>query len=411
MGLGEILLGGLNQIRYHKLRSFLTLIGIILGTFSIIFMTSMLNGIIVSVWDGFEELGYDGVMYVVARQPKDSVDRARFAQSVGLRPEDADLLMQRRELVTMVAPVQNQELVIESGNVRREVRVAGITPDYAAVRKRAPAAGRFINDNDVEAFHRVCVLGHRLRLRLFGTADPIGRTITLGGTRMTVVGVGEELGNQFVNDDDFIQEMEGVYVPLTTLRKYYAGEESALDYIAVKTAAFKSLPYVQAEIQASLSAAHHGVGDFKVQNIAQEMVKQRDQVGDIILNWQVVLGTIAGISLLVGGIGLLSVMIISINERLYEIGMRKAIGASDSGIFIMFLVESVTLSMLGAWVGVGLGLAGVRALAGFFPAGLPIDWGGVFMAIGVAVSLGLGFGVWPALKASRMAPVDAMRGA
>lgn len=409
MSLVEILMGGLNQIRYHKLRSFLTLIGIILGTFSIIFMTSMLNGIIVSVWDGFADLGYDGVMYVVARPPRDAVERARFAQSVGLRPDDADILLSRRELVVAVAPVQQTELLVEQAGVRREVRVAGVTPEYARIRRRWPASGRFIAESDVRGFQRVCVLGHRLRLRLFGSSDPIGRQITLGGTRMTVVGVGTELGNQFVNDGDFNEEMEGLYIPLSTLRRYFAGEESSLSYIAVKTASFRSLANVQAEVQASLSAAHHGVGDFKVENIAQEMLKQRDEVEGVILNWQIVLGTIAGISLLVGGIGLLSVMIISINERLYEIGMRKAIGASDGGIFVMFLIESVTLSLVGALTGVGLGLGGVKALSGWFPSGLPIDWEGVVTAVGVAVTLGLVFGVWPALKASRMPPVDAMR--
>src|SRR5688572_17247690 len=195
----------------------------ILGTFSIIFMTSMLNGIIVSVWDGFEDLGYDGVMYVVAKPPRDSVERARFAQSVGLRPEDAEVLMGRAELVEAVAPVQWLELVVEHANVRREVRVEGVTPSYAEVRRRKPAEGRLINESDMRGFHRVCVLGHRLRLRLFGTADPLGQDITLGGTRLTVVGVGPKLGNQFVDDDDFIQEMEGIQVPLSTLRRYFAG--------------------------------------------------------------------------------------------------------------------------------------------------------------------------------------------
>jgi putative ABC transport system permease protein len=409
VSLFEILTSGLSQIRSHKLRSFLTLIGIILGSFSIIFMTSMLNGIIVSVWAGFEDLGYDGVMNVVTRPPRDSADRARFALSPGLLPEDADVLLQRAELVRQVAPVQRMQLIVEHGKVRREVRVEGVTPAYAEVRRREAAAGRLINESDMEGFHRVCVLGHRLRLRLFGTEDPMGKDITLGGTRLTVVGVGPKLGNQFVNDDDFIQEMEGMYVPLSTLRRYFAGNDSNLDFIAVKTTQYKELPTVKAEIIASLSAAHHGIGDYKVEDIAQEMVKQRDQVDEIIVNWQVVLGTIAGISLLVGGIGLLSVMIISINERLYEIGMRKAIGASDTGIFFMFLIESVTLALVGAILGVALGLAGVKALAGFFPSGLPIDWPGVLMALGIAVSLGAIFGVWPALKASRMAPVDAMR--
>ena len=407
----EILLGGFTQIRHHKLRSFLTLIGIILGTGSIIFMTSMLNGIILSVWDGFDELGYDGVMYVVAKAPKDSVERARFSLSEGLMPEDAKILLARKELVTAAAPVQYSQLLFMAGGETREVRVAGVTPAYAAVRKRFTALGRTLNENDMTTFARVCVLGHRLRTRLFGTEDPLGRQVIIGDVRFNVVGVGEKLGNEFVNDSDFIEEMEGALVPLTTLRKYFTGDDAPIDYIAVKTTAVESLSQVQAEIQASLSTAHRGVGNFRIENIAQEMVKQRVEVKEVVNNWQVVLGTIASISLLVGGLGLLSVMIISINERLYEIGMRKAIGASDLEIFVMFMVESVTLALTGAGIGVGVGLTLVKALEGFFPSGLPVDWVGVGWAIGVALSLGLGFGLYPAMKASRMAPVEAMRGA
>ncbi len=409
MNVPEILTSGLIEIRHHKLRSFLTLIGIILGTSSIIFMTSMLNGIVRSVWDGFEELGYDGVMYVVQKQPKDSIERARFAQSVGLRAEDADILMSRRDLVKEVAAVQYADLVFAAGGVRRDVRVSGVTPAYASVRRRAVARGRFFTEQDLRTFSKVCILGHRLRLRLFGTEDPVGRELSIDGSRFKVIGVGEELGNQFVNDDDFIEEMEGALIPLPTLRKYFTGDDSPLAYLAVKTASFEALGRVQAEIAASLSVAHHGVGDYKVQNIAQEMVKQRDEVEKIVLNWQVVLGSIAGISLLVGGIGLLSVMIISIGERLYEIGMRKAIGATDLEIFLQFMAESITLALTGAAVGVGLGLIAVKLLEGFFPSGLPIDWGGVALAVGVAASLGIGFGLYPAIKASRLAPVEAMR--
>jgi len=410
MNVSGMLTSGFTELRYHKLRSFLTLIGILLGTALIIFMTSMLNGIIVSVWDGFEELGYDGVMYVVEKAPQDSLQRARFVLSEGLQPGDADVLLARRDLVEDVAPVQYGEKMISRGGTQREVRVAGVTPSYAPVRKRYVATGRFFNDNDLRSYNKVCVLGSKLRLRLFGTEDPIGQELTIDGTRFTVVGVGQELGNQFVHDHEFIREMEGAMIPLTTMRKYFTGDDTPLSFIAVKTRAFESLANVQAEIQASLWVAHHGVENFRIENIAQEMLKQRDEVGQVVFNWQVVLGTIAAIALLVGGIGLLSVMIISINERLYEIGMRKAIGATDLEIFIMFMIESVTLALVGALTGVALGLLCVKALEGFFPSGLPVDWIGVCWAIGVAVTLGLAFGVYPALKASRMAPVDAMRG-
>jgi len=410
MNLPEILTGGIIEIWHHKLRAFLTLIGIILGCLSIIFMTSMLNGIILTLWKGFDQLGFDGVMYVVARQPKDSVERARFATSYGLRERDVDVLLSRRELVTAAAPVQENRLAASTPGSRREVSVLGVTPEFAPVRRRPVALGRFVTDNDMQRFARVCVVGHRLRLRLFGTADPLGRELELGGERFKVVGVGQDLTNNFVDDDDFIREMEGVSIPLATMRKYFTGAEAPLSYIAVKTTAQDELGNVQAEIAAALKVAHHGVGDFKVENIAQDIVRSRGEVKTVVRNWQIVLGTIAGIALLVGGIGLFSVMIISINERLYEIGMRKAIGATDLEIFLQFLMESVTLALTGALIGVGLGLVVVMIMSSFFANGLPVDWPGVTGAVGVAVTLGVLFGLYPALKAARMQPVAAMRG-
>ncbi len=410
MSAAELLLGGLVEIRHHKLRSFLTLTGIILGTLSIVFMTSLLNGVIGTLWDGFSQLGFDGVMYVMPRQPKDAAERARFSLSEGLRPRDAEVLMARRELVAGTAPVQRESLVMSAGTTLREVQVAGVTPSYAAVRRRFPARGRFLNEQDMRLFARVCILGHRLERRLFGVEDSIGKEVDLEGARFRVVGVGEKLGNMFVNDEDFIEEMEGALVPLTTLRKYVTGEDASLSFIAVKTTAYQSLSTVQAEIQASLSVAHRGVNDFRVANIAQDIVRSREEVEEVVFNWQVVLLTIAGISLLVGGVGLLSVMLISINERLYEIGLRKAIGATDLEIFVQFLSESIALALVGALVGVGAGVGLSRLLAGQFPSGLPVEWSGIAGAITVAVALGAAFGLYPALKASRLAPVDAMRG-
>ncbi len=205
--------------------------------------------------------------------------------------------------------------------------------------------------------------------------------------------------------------MEGLYVPLSTMRKYYAGEDSPLSFLAVKTRQVEKLGDLKAEVIASLTTAHRGAQDFRVENIAEEILRARVQVRQIVLNWRIVLGSIAGISLLVGGIGLLSVMLISIGERLYEIGLRKAIGATDAEIFLQFLLESVFLSVIGGLVGAGLGVALIKFVSRFFSSGLPINMQGLLTAAGIAVVLGALYGVYPALKASRMEPVEALRSA
>ena len=411
MNLGEVLRTALAEIRAHKMRSTLTLLGIILGTLSIVVMTSFLDGIANAVWQGFGDLGYDGVVYVVNREARDLREAGLFTRSEGLMPRDVDVLLARREVVSSAAPSVFDEQVVRRGSEERKARIMGVTTAYARVRDRSLSAGRFIADADERAFARVCVMGYRMKNRFFGSEDPLGKTVTVAGRSFRVIGVGKKLGNQFVNDDEFIEEMEGMYVPLSTLRKFYTGEDSPVSFIAVKTDDPEKLGALVAEAVASLKIAHRGVQDFRVQNIAQEIVQARVRVTDLIRNWKIVTGTIAGISLLVGGIGLMSVMLISISERLYEIGLRKAIGASDVEIFLQFLLEAVILSLVGGLLGMGVGVGITKAAAGFFPSGLPIHLGGLALALGIAVLLGVLYGIYPAVKASRMLPVEALRSA
>lgn len=411
MSAGEILRTSLSEIRHHKMRSVLTLLGIILGTLSITIMTSILDGIAATVWSGFNDLGFDGVMYVIDREPEDLRESAIFTRSKGIQPEDAGVLLARANKISAVAPVMYGEEIVRRGGVERKARVMGVTPSYAVVRVRKMEAGRFFNEYDESTFARVCVLGHRLKIRLFGTEDAIGKSVSIGARQFRVVGVGAKLGNIFFNDRDFDEEMEGIYLPLITLRKFYTGEDAPLAFMAVKTDDVDRLGDLKAETTSSLKIAHRGANDFRVENIAEEILRARAEVTDVIKNWRIVLGSIAGISLLVGGIGLLSVMLISIGERYYEIGLRKAIGASDIQIFTQFLFESVTLSSIGALVGAGIGVAFIVLLRSVFPFGLPVNMGGLVFAIGIALLLGVLFGIYPALKACRMEPVEALRSA
>lgn len=411
MNPGEIVRTAFAEIRGHKLRSGLTLLGIILGTLSITVMTSFLDGIVSMVWKGFEDLGYDGVMYVAGRDARDLREQAVFARSVGLMPEDAALLLARAERIRAVAPVSLTEEIVGRAGVQRKTQIMGATSSYPVVRSRKIALGRFVSDQDDRMFARVCVLGHRASVRLFGSEDPLGKSVEIAGRPFRVIGVGAKLGNQFVDDDDFIEEMEGVYVPLSTLRKFYTGEDRPLSFIAIKTDDVKRLGDVESEVNASLAIAHHGARDFRVQNIAEQMLRERQEVVEVIRSWRIVLGSLAGISLVVGGIGLLSVMLISIGERLYEIGLRKALGATDAEVFFQFLLESVVLSLFGGLLGALGGVLITKAVGSFFPAGLPIHFGGLAFAIGISIALGVVYGIYPAAKAARMAPVESLRSA
>jgi putative ABC transport system permease protein len=411
MNPGEIIRSAFSEIRHHKLRSGLTLLGIILGTLSITVMTSFLDGVVATLWDGFADLGFDGVMYVSGRGPRDLKEQAIFARSLGLRPADAESIMAGADMIRDVAPVMISQEIVARGANERKARLMGATSSYAVVRNRKMANGRFLTPQDDESFARVCVLGHRLNRWLFGSEDAVGKKVKVAGREFRVVGVASKLGNQFVNSRDFAEEMEGLYIPLSTLRKFYIGEEEALAFIAIKTDQIDKLSQVKAELTAAVVKAHRGARDFKVDNIAEEMVRERKEVAEIIGSWKIVLGSLAGISLLVGGIGLLSVMMISIGERLYEIGLRKALGATDLQIFFQFLAESATLALVGGMLGAAGGVGITKAVAGFFPSGLPIHIGGLLAAIGISLALGIVYGIYPALKASRLEPVEALRSA
>jgi len=408
-GFGESVRTSLVEIWSHKLRSTLTLLGIILGTLSITVMTSLLDGVTTAVWDGFQDLGFDGVVYVMTRPPRDLREQAVFARSRGLQPEDADVLLARGRAVNSVAPAIVTETMVRRGSLERRVRTMGVTSTYNDVRSRSVETGRFFSVLEEGSFAPVAVLGHRLNKRLFGAEDPVGKWIQVDGRAFKVIGVGEKLGNSFINDDDFVEEMEGIYVPLATLRAYYSGGDAPLSFMAIKTDNPDRLSDLRSEAEASLVLAHHGANDFRVENIAQEILKVRKEIKVVLRNWHIVLGTIAGISLLVGGIGLLSVMLISIGERLYEIGLRKSIGATDTQIFMQFLAESAILSLIGGLLGVGAGIGVILAVTKYFPGGLPVHLVAISISLGLSVLLGVLYGLYPALKASRLQPVEALR--
>jgi len=409
LNLGESFRTAMSEIWGHKLRTVLTLLGIFLGTMAIVVMSSFLDGIVITVWRGFEGLGFDGVVYVENRGARDLREQSINTRSRGLQPEDADVIMARRKLVAAVAPVMIDERMVRRGSTERRTRIYGVTPSYEHVRLRHVSSGRWYGELEEHSFARECVVGWRLKSRLFGSEDPLGKFITVGGRPFRVVGVGQKLGNIFVNDDDDIEEMEGLYIPLSTLRKFYTGEQEPLAFIAVKANNVDKVGDIKAEVDSALLLAHHGARDFRTQNIAEMMLRERKGVQEQLMNWKIVLGSIAGISLLVGGIGLLSVMLISIGERLYEIGLRKALGASDKEIFLQFLCESMVLSTIGGLLGVGVGVFGIIGLGAVLPFRIPIGPASLLFSLLIALALGAAYGIYPAIKASRYQPVDALR--
>ncbi len=395
------------EIKGHPLRSMFTLFGVILGTLALVVVMSVLDGVNNSVLKGINDLGLDGVVVASQQEPVDPVEKAKAHLSRGMRVEDTKAF-DEAENIRQIAPVGETRAVVTAGNVTRRIDVYGITPMYADIRNRKTSAGRFVSERDVETSAPVTVIGFKLKQQLFGGEEAIGQKINLGGRRLTVIGVGQKFDMTFVDDDDMRKEMGGAYIPWTIYRDMF-GRANAVSYMLGKAVAPEKSVDAEDEATARFRQAHNGIRDTRIDNPGKEMLKERGQIEVILRNWRIVFFAIAGVSLLIGGVGIFSVLKISIGERLFEIGLRKSIGASNTEIFMQFLIESVTLSAAGATIGLLLGMGLVKLIGGFFPAGLPISSFGVLISTGFAVGVGLFAGLYPSLTAARLEPVEALR--
>lgn len=409
MAIGEALRTTLVEVWSHKLRSLLTLVGVVLGTMAVVTMVSLIDAVKVTVWSGLESLGLRGVLFVSAARPQSELEVQRLHLSGGLTAEDAVRLVEGSDQVAAAAPTGVSQQLIAWGDRSRTVRVTGTVPSYAEVLNRGVARGRFLVDLDLERQHRVVVLGKLLAEDLFGSSDPVGQRLRIGSTRFEVVGVGERIGNDMVNDGWSRREMLGATIPLTTLQSVFGGGER-VPVVVVKAASTERLDALYDHLENMLWRRHNRVEDFEVENVAAEILEAEQQVDEMLSSWTVVLFSISAISLVVGGVGIFSVMQISLAERLYEIGLRKAIGAEDRDVLLQFLVEAVFLSIVGAGLGLLLAVGLCAAVGPNFEAGLPVSSFAIMLAVAFAIGVGLVAGLYPSVRAARLTPVEALRG-
>ena len=407
MQIRESIRTSFEEVRAHPMRSMFTLFGVVLGTLALVVVMSVLDGVQMSVLKGINDLGLDNTLFASRRTPTDRIEKAKVHLSRGMRIEDAQAFDNSENIATM-SPVGESQSIVTTDRVTRRIDVYGVMPEYADIRNRKVSKGRWISERDVDSSAPVAVIGFNLNKRAFGSEDAIGKQINLGGRRLTVIGVGEKFDTTFVDDDDMFREMGGAYVPWTVFRDMF-GRESSISYMLAKSVSTEKSVEAEYEAVARFRQAHNGIGDTHVNNVGKEIQRERGEIAVILGNWRIVFFCIAGVSLLIGGVGIFSVLKISISERLFEIGLRKSMGATDGEIFVQFLIESVTLSVVGAAIGLAGGIGLVKVVGGFFPAGLPVSMFGLAVASGFAIAVGLFAGLYPSLTASRLQPVDALR--
>ncbi|OGO05809.1 MAG: hypothetical protein A2Y60_05600 [Chloroflexi bacterium RBG_13_54_9] len=392
----------------NKLRSILTMLGILIGVAAVISVLSLGSAQAAIVEESFATLG-SNLIYVLPREGSIGGMVGQATLTVG----DAEAIARYAPSLVGVAPTAQTYAQVVAGGESLNSLIAGVTPEAEWVDNYAVALGSFITESDYRARSRVAVLGSEVAKTLFGEIDPTGQSIRVAGWQFQVIGVLESRGTGFGFED------MRVYIPLSTLYSTVAVSQAgsrgnSVDMISVKVESSDKLGSAEQEITAILRDTHRiregEEDDFRVLNVASVA----DQVTQVLGILQLVLAGIAGISLLVGGIGIMNIMLVSVTERIREIGLRKALGAKRRDILVQFLIEAGTLGLCGGAVGVGLGWIIVKIMSviatnlGFsFAAMLSGD--AVALAVGVAIGIGLISGLYPAIRAARLDPIESLR--
>ncbi len=403
--MAEVVAGGFVELWAHKLRSFLTLTLLTLGVFALVVMTSVLDGVLDKIAMGFSGMSWDGTVVLAPKSPKTNEDQKRFAMSPGLRYEDLPRLTAPNPKIFGFVPRAYMRSAVRVPGGSERIFVTGVDHDYAPFMNRPIGLGRGLTEDDERRRSTVAVVGATLGSKLFGGSDPVGRDITVEGIPFRVVGV--QAAGQIFSDENYM-DANGILIPLPTYMDRIDPDHK-LAQLAVKLNRKRDVGEVSAMLLGRARQAHHGIEDVEITDLDAELVRSYQNFLEQMHGWQVVLMSLAGTVLLVGGVGVLSVMLISFSDRKFEIGLRKAIGASDGEIFVQFLLEAVVLAAVGALLGTAGGAAVCRALADKFPYGLVVNPMGLVIAWGTAISLAVVFGLYPALRASRLSPMEAMR--
>lgn len=389
----------------NKLRSTLTMLGIIIGNASVIAMIGIGEGAQKYVSGQFETLGTNVLFIIPGNQ---DAQRTTTDLPKTLVLGDAEAIATQVPTVEKVAPQLHAREVVTYRNKNTTTLIVGTTPDYTAVRNFDAERGRFITNLDVKRNNQIVALGSKLAERLFGNSEPIGQNVRIKNVSFLVVGVMESKGSVLGTNYD-----ESAFLPISTMASRIIGRNSPygvdLTFISVSAKDEASVEAAQFQITNLLRLRHKIIreDDFSVES-------QKDVLeiaGSVTGALTAMLAAIAGISLLVGGIGVMNIMLVSVTERTQEIGLRKALGATQQDILFQFLIEAVILSAAGGVIGTALGIGGILLVSAITPLQAGVSPVAIALAVSVSGGIGVVFGVIPARRAAQLDPIVALRSA
>lgn len=400
---------GLKGLLLFKIRTFLSTLGVMFGVAAVISMMSIGEGAKRVTLEFIKLLGTNNIRISHFPLTGKKGEKAELLGSKGLTYDDAILIEKTFPELVKVAPVKLVGAKVRYEGRQGTAKVLGVDPEWGNVLNFRLVNGRFINRFDILDTKNVCVLGYGVKQELFGYRDPIGSGIRIGDEWFTVIGVMEP---KFISKSDAAKIKVGtlnseVYIPITTALRRFPGKSDPrrVEVIAVRASKVEDITPLARLIHDLLKPVHKGVVDYQVK-ISAALLAQAQHTHR---TFNIIMGSIAGISLLVGGIGIMNVMLANVSERTREIGIRRAIGATERDILIQFLVETVLICLVGGSLGIvlGFGIAEIITLFAGWPTGFSVV--SVVIAFVTSVSVGLLFGLSPARRAAQLNPVQALR--
>ena len=392
-------------LKANRLRSFLTMLGMIIGVGSVIAMLAIGQGVQARIEQSIKSMGSNLFIILPGATSANGV-RSGFGSAPNLTVEDATALKNTRHVVA-VAPVVQSSAQVIYGTQNWNTTIIGSNADYFGLRDWVVTSGYAFDAPELQSAAQVALIGQQVASNLFGDNDPIGETLRIRNVPFQVIGV---LGSKGQSLDGRDQD-DTVVIPITTAQRKLSGNRfrSSVRLIMVQAESETVMPQVEQDLRDQLRQRHRlsadAEDDFTLQNLTA-IAKTAAETTAIL---SLLLGAIAGISLLVGGIGIMNIMLVSVTERTREIGIRMAIGARPNAIRMQFLLEAILISLVGCFIGLGVGIAGAYAAAMAFDLLVIVTLSSMLLAFGVAAAIGVFFGFYPANRAAKLKPIDALR--